>query len=544
MILQAIRDKYPALDNLRIRSIVATQHTHTVDCVISCYNLASINYQTRKDIVSIVYGQTPKGYRMNCTFEDDNFTSTTFARFVCDTIASQFGIMGNVALGDISVAVSGDRCFAVTLSINTMQKSIYDQCQFATKFAEILSRYSCYSCSFSLAVSQVSRDSIDKIIANQDKLEQLSISRIVNAPSRHIAVDLASICYRGKVVSAPRYIFDIHNPAKKVTVCGVISGFTSKINPKNDKMTIIKFKLTDKSSSISVVLFSKQKEEDELVLRTTQDLDADKAIETAKRNKAYNDRVKTRLLHLSDGVTIAVEGKAVLNDFSNSIEIIADRVQTCRVREHQQDSYHDKAPENYKVIKPVIMDNTSEQQSLFGSGRYIADMLRTDIVVLELTTTGDNVFTDHILSVGCVKVSNGVVVARLSTMINPDVKFSPQLEKQLGVTSAELIYFPTLSEIIPDLYKFTEGCMVLGTNITNNIGMLQYYADGRQYLFDNDKQFYLDFVNNMLVAEDINTSFPVLKELYKHCNVVAPVGNNAVDLALLLANCMVSVVEH
>ncbi len=543
MILQAIRDKYPTLEHLRIRSIVATQYTHTVDCVISCFNLASIDYNTRKDIVSIVYSHAPKGYRMNCSFEDDKFTANAFAKYMQETINSTFGIMGGVALEDIVVTASGARSFDVLLHINTMQQNIYDECQFDKKFAEILSAYTCYTCNVQLVIRQVQQSNIDKIIANQNKLEQLSISRIVNAPSRHLAIDVASVCFKSKVTSMPRYIFDVRS-AGKVTICGKVSGFSSKVSSKNDKLTIIKFKLTDPSGQMDVVLFSKHKEEDDAVLRKTQDIDADKAEAIAKRNKAYNDRTKTKLLHLCEGVTIVVEGRAVVNEFSNSIEMLADKVQTCKIREHQQDSYHATPTDKYTVIQPVIMNNASEQQSLFGNSRYIPDMLRGDTVVFELTTTGDNVFKDMILAIGCVKISNGVVVSRLSTLLNPDTKLSPQLEQQLQLTTAQLLYYPTLSEIIPDIYKFCYGAKLIGSDINHHIAMLQYYADSRQYLFANTKSFYLEFVNNMLVAEDINVSFPVAKELYKYCKVEPKPHATACDSALLFGKCLVSLVTR
>ncbi len=137
-----------------------------------------------------------------------------------------------------------------------------------------------------------------------------------------------------------------------------------------------------------------------------------------------------------------------------------------------------------------------------------------------------------------------MVVARLATNINPDIVLTPQQQQQWQLTSAQLLYYPTLSEIIPDIYKFCHGCRLVGTDIHHNISMLQYYADGRQYLFDNDKQLYLEFVNNMLQSEDINMSFPVVKDLFKQCKVEAKANSMAGDNAMLLAKCAVMVVQR
>jgi len=96
-----------------------------------------------------------------------------------------------------------------------------------------------------------------------------------------------------------------------------------------------------------------------------------------------------------------------------------------------------------------------------------------DFVVLDLETTGLDCLKDQVIEIGAVRISHGVLCEEFSTLVKPDVGI-PELIKELtGIDDDMVKNMPSLSKIIPELENFLQGSVIVGHNITFDLGFLR-----------------------------------------------------------------------
>ncbi len=85
-------------------------------------------------------------------------------------------------------------------------------------------------------------------------------------------------------------------------------------------------------------------------------------------------------------------------------------------------------------------------------------------VVFDIETTGLSAVTDKIIEIGAVKVSDGKIVDRFSTFINPKRPIPFEIEKLTGISDEMVIDAPTVEEILPKFMEFCEGAIMVAHN--------------------------------------------------------------------------------
>lgn len=85
-------------------------------------------------------------------------------------------------------------------------------------------------------------------------------------------------------------------------------------------------------------------------------------------------------------------------------------------------------------------------------------------VVLDLETTGGSAMFDRVLEIGAIRVQNGVVQGRLSTLIDPGVAVPPIVTRITGLTSAAVRGQPRLEAVLPELRRLVDGAVVVAHN--------------------------------------------------------------------------------
>lgn len=539
-IKQAITAKYPHLEDIRVRNIVADQAKMTVSCVVARNNIQSIDQIMRNDISSIIATLLPYRFKAVVEYVADTFDVNTFAKYIIDTMSQNFPILNDIKLSNITVSQVEDRLFGVVFHVNSIQHALLKDISFKSKFLEILDEYSSYKANITYAVTQIDEKTVEIIAKQQQRIEELGINKYINRPLRYVSIDSIRSVYGGKITGAAKYITDIDESVTNCVACGTISEYSYVPTKKDPNLMMAKFILTDVSGSIAVVMFIRRKETNVFNLMHTNDKTQLECETIAKKNAAYNERIDKRMLFVTNNVdTIVVSGKASVNKFSGKVEIVAYKMAKCRIlTANEEIKYINEPPSQYKLLVPQNISNSSRQVSLFQEKSVVPDVLtEQDVVVIEFNCTGDNVIKDRMVAIGCAKISRGIVVAKLCSYINPDKDIPDDVKLGIDIDADQLIYYPTLTEIVEDIYKFCYNCKVVGTNIAQAIEMLQHYAKPRRYLFDNERIPLGQLLAAIVVHVDNNSKLVKIDDILKHCKLTLDSSDSTV-YSLVLAQCI------
>ncbi len=96
-------------------------------------------------------------------------------------------------------------------------------------------------------------------------------------------------------------------------------------------------------------------------------------------------------------------------------------------------------------------------------------------VALDLETTGLNADRDAIIEIGAVRVEDGRVTDRFSTLVNPGRKIPLHIQQITGIRNEDVADAPSLEAIIPDLLDFVgpEVAGVIAHNAAFDLGFLR-----------------------------------------------------------------------
>lgn len=93
--------------------------------------------------------------------------------------------------------------------------------------------------------------------------------------------------------------------------------------------------------------------------------------------------------------------------------------------------------------------------------------------VLDLETTGGNAVHDRITEVAVVRIEQGIVVQRWSTLVNPQTRIPPFIQSLTGITDAMVADAPTFGEIASQLGALLDGAVFVAHNVRFDHGFVQ-----------------------------------------------------------------------
>ena len=147
-------------------------------------------------------------------------------------------------------------------------------------------------------------------------------------------------------------------------------------------------------------------------------------------------------------------------------------------------AYHAVFPEPY-------VDYT--QAGLFDDLGKPDDLKKHTFVVFDLETTGLNnnpamEKMDKIIEIGAVKIVGGEITEKFSSFIACHERLSNEIVNLTGIHDEDLIGAPEVDNVLADFYKFTDGAILVGHNVTFDYRFVQYYGEQNGYMFDK-KQY-------------------------------------------------------
>ena len=180
-------------------------------------------------------------------------------------------------------------------------------------------------------------------------------------------------------------------------------------------------------------------------------------------------------------------------------------------------------PLRYGKVHPEPM-TSYDQLDFFGQTALPEELVRNTFVVFDLETTGlvnapaPGRTMDAITEIGAVKIENGEIRERFTTLVNPERSLTEEIVKLTGITDDMLKDAPKIGEVIGDFCKFCDGCILVGHNVQFDYKFVQYYAAQEEYVFEHKTYDTLSLAQGMLFLPNykLNTLADYFKISFNH----------------------------
>ena len=95
-------------------------------------------------------------------------------------------------------------------------------------------------------------------------------------------------------------------------------------------------------------------------------------------------------------------------------------------------------------------------------------------VMLDLETTGGSATQDRITEIAMVRVENGTVAARWSSLVNPGQPIPPFIESLTGIDDTMVAQAPRFAELLPQVKTLLQGAVLVAHNVRFDHGFLAH----------------------------------------------------------------------
>lgn len=247
------------------------------------------------------------------------------------------------------------------------------------------------------------------------------------------------------------YIADLNFTADKVVVCGEITAIGERefVNSRGNQSKMINFVINDMTASKRFTYFCRQKTPNEVYELKV----GDSVVLTCKTDIFKGDARAT---------VLSVDYGKLPENF------VPERRQSKPV------------PKYYETIFPEkYVDYT--QDDFFTDNTLPEFITNNKFVVFDLETTGLNRSPstgnmDRIIELGALKLVNGEITESFSTFVDPKRKISDEITKLTGIEQSMVDGEPEYEAVMPDFFKFIDGCYLVGHNVCDfDFKFVDYY---------------------------------------------------------------------
>lgn len=135
-----------------------------------------------------------------------------------------------------------------------------------------------------------------------------------------------------------------------------------------------------------------------------------------------------------------------------------------------------------------------------------------DYTVIDFETTGLNPKSNEIIEIGAIRIRNGEIDDKFSTLVKPKKKLSPQITALTGITNDMLKYSPKIKDVFPKFIEFIGNDILVAHNAPFDISFLE------KYIFGNLQNNFIDTLElSRLKNSDIYSH--KLSSLAKYYNI-------------------------
>lgn len=94
-------------------------------------------------------------------------------------------------------------------------------------------------------------------------------------------------------------------------------------------------------------------------------------------------------------------------------------------------------------------------------------------VVFDLETTGLSPSLDRIIEIGAVKFSDGKIIDRFSTLVDPQIKIPSDATAVNGINQDMVTGMPLIEDILPNFLIFIKNTILIAHNAAFDIGFIR-----------------------------------------------------------------------
>ena len=254
------------------------------------------------------------------------------------------------------------------------------------------------------------------------------------------------------------YIADLNFTSESVVICGEIINIREKTitNANGKEKLMYNFTVNDTTASIRVGYFTRQKS-----LEKIKKLQAGDSIVLTCKTDIFNGEIRPTANFIDYG-----------------------KVPYGFVPEKRASK---PVPKYYETVFPEpFIDFT--QSNLFVENSLPECLTENTFVVFDLETTGLNSSPsagnmDRIIEIGAYKIEGGEIKECFNTFVNPQRKLSNEIINLTGIEQSMVDGAPTYEKVMPDFFKFIDGCYLVGHNAANfDYKFIDYYCSQCGYM--------------------------------------------------------------
>lgn len=255
------------------------------------------------------------------------------------------------------------------------------------------------------------------------------------------------------------YLADLNFISENVAVCGKILDLRErqiKSGATEREKTMFNFTVNDGTATMRISYFSRKKSLDKI-----KELKIGDSIVLTCRTELYNGMIRPTAIFIDKG--------SAPENF---------------VPEKRPSK---PCPQYYETVFPQKFSDIN-QDSFFTDTDLPECLTKNKFVVFDLETTGltsspSGGNMDKIIEVGAFKILNGEICESFSTFINPERRLSSEIVALTGIDQSMVQNAPTVRQVMPDFFKFINGCYLVGHNAADfDFKFIDYYSSACGYI--------------------------------------------------------------
>ncbi len=288
-------------------------------------------------------------------------------------------------------------------------------------------------------------------------------------PLENVQTEMGEVCVRGKIMSLEKR--EIRN--EKTIIIFSITDFTDSITVKmfarNDQVEEITEGVKEKAFVKLKGITTIDRYDSELTIGSVVGIKKIASFENSRSDNYPEKRVElhchTKMSDM-DGVS---DAKALIKrayEWGHKAIAITDHgvVQAFPEANHCFDAWGGVVPPeaDFKVIYGVEAYLVDDLKGIVQNSK--GQSLHAPYVVFDIETTGFSALKDKIIEIGAVKVENGRITERFSEFVNPQIPIPFRIEELTSINDNMVADAPTIDVILPKFEKFCEGCVMVAHN--------------------------------------------------------------------------------
>lgn len=400
---------------------------------------------------------------------------------------------------DIEVRIEGKNVF-FSFGVDAAERGFFEKNeQLLPGIEKMLSRNFC-----NVFKGELVDKAKEGIVEEEDEEEEVFDYR----PARTFPIEDFAPIDEPNVPKIATYLSDCNFTSDSLTVCGQITYIQDRVSQKGKPY--LRFTLSDTTDRLQLSYFIRKKTEEKVRALKVGDW-----IVCTGANEMFNERLSFTARYINLG------------------HAPADFVPEKRAGK--------PVPVHYAKVAPEKLTDYS-QMNLFEQSALPEDLVKNTFVVFDLETTGlVNVPAggkmDAITEIGAVKIIGGEIREKFTTLVNPDRKLDDEIVRLTGITDEMVKDAPKIAEVIPDFYKFCDGCLLVGHNVQFDYKFIQYYGAQEEYMFEQKTYDTLSIAQSMLFLSNYK-----LNTLADHYGIVFN-HHRAWDDALTTAKIFIELIK-